>query len=656
MLKRELNRYFHADLGTAYGRALVEEQYWSLRRQTPIVYLLGLVNLSALEIAATGSLTAGVNVPTLIAACALIRMWHWYGRAGGLHPSHAYMARRLRETVWFAAIICIAVCARCIYLLQGGDAASQMAVLLFGGLSAIGISYGLTAVPLAAWVPLVLVIGPISATAFLSQDHRFVGAAFGLVFVAVLTTQLVSAHSRHFKTVIRSRSSIAREQEIVEHARQEALAAATTDFLTGLPNRRAFVAALENAMTEKGGTIALAILDLNRFKTVNDTFGHAVGDGLLKEVAVRLVKALGADGLVARLGGDEFGVLLPKVENARAAKSIGIAILERVNGGARIEGRELNIALSCGLGLSRNGDPSPSRLMADADVALYEAKEDAGGAIAVFEPRMEAPRKRRADIEQALRKPDVYDNLRVVFQPIFDLTSGQIVANEALARFSDSELGPVAPSEFVPVAEQLNLIQDISSHLMRIAFEAACLWPVHIRLSFNLSAVQLCSSGMAKTVLAELKRTGLAAERLQVEVTETALLRDTTRARINLAELKRAGAMIVLDDFGAGYASIGYLRELRFDQIKLDGGLVTAAQQSVDGKRLLRAVVGLCDILGVSTVAEHVESEEILALVMELGCRAGQGFWLERPLPNEKLARLFEASPLRRPRAVPRAA
>jgi diguanylate cyclase (GGDEF)-like protein len=656
MLKPRLSQYFHADLGTAHGRALVEEQYWSLRRQTPIVYLLGLVNVSALEIAATGTLSVGLNVPTLIAACAFLRLWHWYGADRGLHPSHVHMAHRLRETVWFAAIICIAVCARCVYLLQAGDTAAQMAVLLFGGLSAFGISYGLAAVPLAAWIPLVLVIGPISATAFLSQDHRFVGAAFGLVFVAALTMQLIGAHSRHFKTVIRSRSSIAREQEIIENARQEALVAATTDFLTGLPNRRAFVAALEDAMAARQGTIALAILDLNRFKTVNDTFGHVVGDTLLKEVAVRLVTAIGTDGLVARLGGDEFGVLLPEVRTARAATATCTAILEQVNGGALVGGRELTIALSCGVGLSRKGDLSPSRLMADADLALYEAKENAGGAVALFEPRMEAPRRRRAEIERALRKADVHDHLGVVFQPIFDLKSGRIVANEALARFSDSELGAVSPSEFVPIAEQLDLIQDIGSHLMRIAFEAACQWPPHIRLSFNLSTVQLCSSGMAATILAELKRTGLAAERLQVEVTETALLRDTERARINLAELKGAGAMIVLDDFGAGYASIGYLRELQFDQIKLDGGLVTAAQHSVDGKRLLRAVVGLCDILGVSTVAEHVESEQVLALVVELGCTAGQGFWLERPLPKEKLASLLDTAALPCRRAVPRAA
>ena len=230
-----------------------------------------------------------------------------------------------------------------------------------------------------------------------------------------------------------------------------------------------------------------------------------------------------------------------------------------------------------------------------------------------------------------------------IFQPIYDLESGRIVAHEALARWSDPELGAVSPAEFVPIAEQLNLIDNITCHLMRLAFEAARCWPAHIKLSFNLSAVQLCSSGSAKTVLAALKRAGLAPSRLQVEVTETALLADIERARANLTELKSAGATIVLDDFGAGYASIGYLRELSFDQIKLDGGLVTAAQHSSDGKRLLRAVIGLCDILGVSTVAEHVESEELLALVTELGCTSGQGFWLERPLPEASLSSLQPA-------------
>src|SRR3954464_6161732 len=266
MASHILRKYVDADLSTRSGRAIVEERYWSLRRQTPIVYLLGVVNLSAMEIAATGRLSIGANVPTFIAGCGLVRMWHWYGSAHGKVPSHEHMLRRLRQTMWGAAAVCIAVCARCLYLFSVGDAASHMAVMLFGGITAIGVAYGLTALPAAGWIPLILIIGPMSVTALLSHDRRFAGAAFGLVVAAVLTMRLLGAHSRHFTTVVRSRSAIAREQELVEHARQEALLAATTDFLTGLPNRRAFVAALDNAMVDQAASFALAILDLDRFK------------------------------------------------------------------------------------------------------------------------------------------------------------------------------------------------------------------------------------------------------------------------------------------------------------------------------------------------------------------------------------------------------
>jgi predicted signal transduction protein with EAL and GGDEF domain len=291
--------------------------------------------------------------------------------------------------------------------------------------------------------------------------------------------------------------------------------------------------------------------------------------------------------------------------------------------------------------------------MADADLALYQAKENPAGGLALFESRMEAPRRRRAQIERALQLPGVHDNFRIVFQPIVDLRTGAVIAHEALARWTDPELGPIPPSEFVPIAEQLHLIEDINGHLMRLAFEQARTWPKHIKLSFNLSAIQLCSTGSAATILGALRMARLATHRLQVEVTETALLADFERARENLTELRRAGATIVLDDFGAGFASIGYLRQLRFDQIKLDGGLVTAAKHSADGKRLLGAVIGLCEILGVSSVAEHVESEDLLSLVIGLGCTAGQGFWLQAPVPGQELHGLTHVPALSR-QTVPR--
>jgi diguanylate cyclase (GGDEF)-like protein len=640
---RLMHKYLGVDLSTPSGQALVEERYWSLRRQVPIIYLLGLVNLSAMEVAAGRPLTPGLNLPTFILICGLIRLRDWFGSGSGKQASHETMVKRMGQTVLFAAAVCLAVCVRSLYLLNVGNAASHMAVILFGGLTAIGVAYGLTALPAAGRIPLLLIIGPISIAALLSNERQFTGAAFGLVTVAVLTMRLLSAHSRHFTSVVRSRSAVVDEQQRVEQARQEALVAATTDFLTGLPNRRAFVTAIE-AAAARPGCFSVAILDLNRFKAVNDTFGHGIGDRLLQEVAARLVEAVGNRGMVARLGGDEFGILLRNVDNGEDALATGSQILNNVTGPAILTDREFVISAACGLTISRvDGSQSTSRLMAEADLALYQAKDHPSAGVALFEPRMEAPRRRRAEIERALQLPGVQENLRLVYQPIFDLGNGQIIALEALARWTDRELGEVAPSEFVPLAEQLGLIDAINNRLMAMAFEAARLWPEQIRLSFNLSGIQLCSPGSAQTILDALEATGLAADRLQVEVTETALLADFERARENLTILKSAGATIVLDDFGAGYASIGYLRQLRFDQIKLDGGLVTAAQDSDDGKRLLRSVIGLCEILGVSSVAEHVESAELLSLVLELGCAAAQGFWLEKPLSADEVTQVYNS-------------
>ena len=642
MLHRLMLRLTGADFSAS--KAVIEERYASLRKQVPIVYLLGFVNLAGLELATRGRISPGVNLPSFIALCGLIRMWQWF-RVGS-DVTQEVMIRRMRQTVWFATLVCGVVCFHCLQLLGTGDTASRMAVMLFGGLTAIGVAYGLTALPGAGIIPLLLIIIPISIVALVSDDVHIIWAALGLVTVSGLTIRLLLTHSRHLTALINSRSLIAHEQDVANQAHREAMIAATTDFLTGLLNRRAFVSALEDMVKDQDGAFAIALLDLDRFKITNDTFGHATGDELLCEVAARLVRIVGSNGLVARLGGDEFGIILPKISRAAEAQAFGSEILFEVNQPVMVGDRKLAISACCGFGLSRRGRAnSPSRLMADADIALYRAKESPEARAAVFELRMEAPHRRRCQIERALQAPGIERRLRLCFQPIVDLKSGRVIAHEALARWTDEELGPVSPAEFVPIAEQLNLIENINDHLMRMAFSEARAWPDNIRLSFNLSAVQLHSNVSAKAVLKALKAAGLPASRLQVEVTETALLADFERARANLNTLRAAGVLIVLDDFGAGFASIGYLRELQFDQIKLDGGLVTAALGSSDGKRLLAAVIALCGILGVSSVAEHIESEEALELLKELGCSAGQGFWLKRPVgPDEVRSTLFAAA------------
>ena len=645
MFQKLIRRSIGADLTSASGRAILEERYASLRRQVPIVYLLGFVNLTGMELATGGSPVAGLNLPTFIALCGALRMFQWYFHSD--KATHDQMVLQLAQTVLFAAIVCLAVCWRCVHLLSTGDDASHMAVMLFGGLTAIGVSYGLTALPLAGRIPLLLIIVPLAVMAIVSGDAQFAWASFGLVVVAALTMRLLAVHNRHLTHLIRSRSLIKHQQLLTECAHKEAVVAATTDFLTNLPNRRAFVTAIEDAISDgsMGKNFVLGLLDLDRFKAVNDTFGHEAGDQLLQQVAYRLVDEVGGEGLVARLGGDEFGILLPGAGGAAQARRIGTRILAAVNRPVTINDRAFEVSASCGMTIaSRTQDMTPSRIMADADLALYQAKDSGVQVPAIFEPRMEAPRRRRLQIERALRAPDMEHALHVVFQPIVDLASGGVLAHEALARWTDPDLGEVSPSEFIPIAERLNLIDRLNSRLMDLAFAEARGWSKDIRLAFNLSALQLCDPGFAAALLRKLRSAGLATTRLQVEVTETALLADFDRARENIHELHEAGVLIVLDDFGAGYASIGYLRELRFDQIKLDGALVTAAQDSSDGKRLLQAVIGLCDLLGVSSVAEHIESEELLRLVMSLGCTAGQGFWLHRPVSADRLRRLEQIS------------
>ena len=641
---------------TAFGRALLQVRYRALQRQIPLLYMIALANALGFHLGEglqVETLTHPVNILLVLVAGRLV---YWLRNRERELPPEAIL-RELRRTLFLAALFSAAGGFWAISLLFDGAREGRELLILFTSLAAIGCAYGLSSFPTAARMPLLLFALPFALALALSANAAHIGVGVSLLLVTLLTLRLVNLQNRGFVALVQSRTAVEGERQRARKAELAALAekarvkqVADTDSLTGLANRRAFLAALQERLADpSGATFALALLDLDGFKPINDTFGHAAGDAVLIEVSARLNREAGPGAATARIGGDEFAAILPCGDEAAASRH-GERICAALGAAYRVDEREFRISACCGLILLQPGACDVAHALTRADAALYSGKQKGRGCVALFTPELEQANRRRIAIEKALRRPAVRDEIELVFQPIFDIESGNARAMEALARWTHPELGPISPSEFIPITEHINVIEGISDSLLRRAAAEATRWRPDVRLSFNLSAVQLCSASSAARILAIVGVEGLDPARLEVEVTETSLLADLATARINLDSLRSAGVRIVLDDFGAGFASVSYLREIAFDAIKLDGSLVTGASTSEAGLRLLRGVLDLCRSLGVPCVAEHIESEEQLARLAALGCRYGQGFALSPPLAAEAARAIAGPLPERFPR------
>jgi diguanylate cyclase (GGDEF)-like protein len=626
---------------THAGRALLEQRFKAMQRQIPLLYTVALTNVLGLHLATGGTITSFYSISTLLVALVVLRLVHWL-KVRNRQLSPEQIVRELAKTWLYALIISVGFSAYALRLLNTVAPQDHIYVILFGSLAAVGCAYGLSSYVAAARLPLLLLGLPLAVRSILYGDAAHIGMGMSIGLVILLILQLLAIHNRGFARLVQSHTEIEEERERARRAERQAKAEkarakliADTDPLTGLANRRAFLRAIgrrAGTIAKSGGGFALAMVDLDGFKPINDTFGHAAGDLVLQEVGRRLEAAAGEAAMIARTGGDEFALLLPNVRNEGAAKSAGAGVCAALQEPIVVEGREFRISGCCGLTLLSRGDCQVEEALIRADTALYRAKQGGRAGVAVFSPDMDAEHRWRKQVEAALRIPAMQDQIGLVFQPIRDLATGELRSFEALARWDHPQLGRVPPDQFVPVAEQINVIEEISDKLLRKAAEEAGRWAGSVRLSFNVSAVQLCTAGSSGRLLAVLEETGMDPARLQVEVTETALLVDFEVARRNLQDLRAAGARIVLDDFGAGHASISYLREMQFDGIKLDGSLVAPVADSLRARRLLKGVLDLCSALGLPCVAEHIETQEQLAVLRELGCRDGQGYILSPPL------------------------
>jgi diguanylate cyclase (GGDEF)-like protein/PAS domain S-box-containing protein len=414
------------------------------------------------------------------------------------------------------------------------------------------------------------------------------------------------------------------------------------DPLTHLANRPLFVDRLEHALAVRrhnGRGIAVLLLDLDRFKTINDSLGHSTGDEALVAIAERLVHCLRPGDTAARLGGDEFVILLEDVVELAEASGVASRIIDALNAPFLLSGRDVGIRASIGIVLHRDGDTTADDLIRNADAAMYAAKASATGTWRVFESSMQHAVLERLELESQLRGAIERDELVLHYQPVVSLVTGETVGFEALVRWMHPDRGLVPPLDFIPIAEEAGLIVPIGQWVLEHACAAAAGWPVPasgepLELSVNLSARQLYDVSFINGVREIIERTGIAASRLTLEITESVLVDDTDRAVLQLHALKQLGVRIAIDDFGTGYSSLSYLRTFPVDVLKVDKSFIDNVAIDVEGACFVQAILHLAQVLRVTTVAEGIEHAEQADRLRELGCDKAQGYYFGAPAPE----------------------
>jgi diguanylate cyclase (GGDEF)-like protein/PAS domain S-box-containing protein len=413
------------------------------------------------------------------------------------------------------------------------------------------------------------------------------------------------------------------------------------DDLTGLANRLLFRQCLDAAAKrsrDHGRMVGVLYIDLDNFKDINDALGHPIGDLLLRAVAARLSLCVRKDEIVARLGGDEFALIQDGIGGPGEIETVAARLIEVLGEPYDIEGRVVTVAASVGIAMApRNGEDTES-LLRYADLALYSAKADGGRTFKVFEPEMNLRLQARRALEHDLRDALANDELELHYQPSIDLASGRVAGFEALLRWSHPERGAISPVEFVPIAENIGLIDGLGEWVLRRACADAAGWPSDVRVAVNLSPLQFKSRKVLQSVLVALASSGVSARRLELEITESVLLQENEANLATLHELRALGARIALDDFGIGYSSLSYLRMFPFDKIKIDRSFVMALPDNQECVKIIRAMVELAKSLGMDTTAEGIETSEQLAHLRGLGCAEGQGFLFSRARPAREVS------------------
>ena len=444
------------------------------------------------------------------------------------------------------------------------------------------------------------------------------------------------------QTYRRHLAALEKAHEATEAAHQLAQSMARHDALTGLPNRRVFAETLETDVERaRRGSISYAVMviDLDRFKPVNDFHGHAAGDEVLREISTRLAALSRSSDMVARLGGDEFAVILECAapeDPTTAASKLAERIIASLGQPISIGDQTVEVGASVGIAVCPNDGTDPDALLRAADIAMYRVKEEGRGAFRFFSPSMEKALRERVALEEDVRRAVAAHDIRPHYQPVVKLAENRLAGFEILARWNHPVRGDVAPDVFIPIAENLGLIGELTYDLLRRACLEARDWPRDITISLNVSPLHFSDPVLPVKLLAILSETDFPPKRLEIELTETALVTDLEAARVTLAALQDIGIKISLDDFGTGYSSLYSLHELRFDKIKIDRSFVTSMQSNAGSRKIVHSVIDLANSLGLPVIAEGIEDRKVMQEIVKRGGELGQGFYLGKAMPAEE--------------------
>ncbi|MFC3072915.1 putative bifunctional diguanylate cyclase/phosphodiesterase [Shinella pollutisoli] len=619
---------------------LVQAQLAAFTKQVPLLYFILVTNTVALTAThfdtAPALLTLGV--PGILYAVCVLRLVNWRLSRNRLHR-HGQAVAKLRATQRLTVVLGAVFFAWSISLYPYGDALQRAHVAFYVANTVIGCIFCLMHLRAAALMLTAIVLVPFTVFFSATGNPVFIALALNVALVAVAMVFILFTYYRDFEALIRSQKELTARQAETQRLSDENHRLANLDSLTNLPNRRQFRTELERRLAEAeadGTAVALGLVDLDGFKPVNDTFGHGVGDRLLMEVGERLSAFSGRGIFPARLGGDEFGLIILGCGCPERLRALGEEICLVLAEPYILNGLTARISGSLGVSILGEAGTTADRLFDRADFALYLAKQNFRGTTVVFSAEHEAEINEQGRIQQALRAADLEAEMSLVFQPQVDADTGRVSGYEALARWESPLVGAVPPGAFIRAAERSGLIGRLTEVLMRKALAAAHAWPDDVRLSINLSTRDIVSNRTVDGLLDIIAESGVDPARLDIEVTETAVMRNFELARENLMRFKARGIGIALDDFGTGHSSLNYVHKLPLTKIKIDRSFIVDIATNELSRSIVRTIVDLSRNVGCVCVVEGMETHEQVLALRRLGCRMMQGYYFARPQTLEE--------------------